>query len=220
MVKKIVIISIIIPLLFTAYLYSETLWDDKAANLYSLKLNYKIGDPIQVLIEEENSIKYKSGTQSLKTYNLEIKGGEMSAMFDFIPEGKVEETKNSRDNDEFNIVNSVKAVITNISGNIVDISGSKLITLNNKTSSIELTGRVNIRDIVNSTIFSKDVMEKSIRITTLLENSEIIISTSDLEKTTVNPDATDDVVEETKLNDTKKEELLLEYFNKILNLVF
>lgn len=183
-------------------------------------MNYKVGDSIKILVEENSNIQYKSSTQSMKTYSVDIQEGEMSAVFNFIPEGKTEESKNIQDKDEVEIKTSINATITDVKDKLITINASKRLTLNNKTSIIQINGDVNYFDIKNNMVYSHDLINQTVRISTLLENVNQIISAADLEKVITNPDATTDIKEETRLKENKKQELLIEYFNKILSLIF
>lgn len=217
-VKKIAITFTLIILTLT--LISQTLWDDKAADIYSRKINYKEGDSIKVLIDEVTSFKYKSNTKALKNYKLNVKGGEMSALFEFLPEADVEESKTAQESDEMEIVNELQARVTAVGENSIAIEGQKSFIFNNRTSTIEIAGEVSFRDIKSNRVYSRDISNQTLRITTLLENPSSIISSADLETVITNPDATTDIKEETNLSDAKKEELLLEYFNKLINVIF
>lgn len=216
--KKLLTIVTIFSL--SLILLSQSLWDDKAANIYSYKINYKEGDSIKVFIDETTSVKYKSNTKALKTYKLNIKGGEMSALFNFLPEGNVEENKTAQDSDEVEIVNELQARVISVGENYITIEGRKSFIFNNRTSTIEINGDVNFTDITGNRVYSKDISNQTLRISTLLENSGALINSADLERVVLNPDATTDIREETRLTEERKQEILLEYFNKLLNTIF
>ncbi|MCG8569374.1 MAG: flagellar basal body L-ring protein FlgH [Spirochaetes bacterium] len=213
-------ITILTFLYSISILFAETLWDNKAGDIYSRNINYKTGDTIKILIEEETAILYKSSTQSLKTYTLDVKGGDFSAVLNFLPQGKVEENKNSQDKDEIKISNFINAQIVNVDNSLLTIEGSKTITLNNKTSTVRLNGRIHINDIINQQVYARDILDQRLTITTLLENQSSIIADNDIISVITNPDSTTDQKEELQLSEIKKRELMLQYVNKILNLIF
>lgn len=212
---------VLIIFLITTYVVSaKTLWIDSAADLYSRKVQYTQGDSIKILIEEETTISYKSDSKALKTYNLNITGGELSGLFSFVPQGNVEENTTSQDKDDFIIINSIQGRVMGVENNYLTISGTKTYTINNKTSSVTIGGIVNIADVYMNTVRSSNIMDQTLKITTLLENENTIITSEDLASVIANPDATGDIQEETAISEEKKKELLLQYFNKLINVIF
>lgn len=211
---------LLLILITTCFISAESLWIDSAADLYSRKVVYNTGDSIKILIEEETTISYKSDSKALKSYNLNITGGELSGLFSFVPQGNVEENTSSQDKDDFIIINSIQGRITQVDNNYLTISGTKTYTINNKTSKVVIGGVVNIKDVYMNTVRSSNIMDQTLSITTLLDNDNTIITSEDLATVITNPDATSDFQEETQLSEEKKKELLLQYFNKLINVIF
>jgi len=209
-----------IILIININIFSISLWDDRAADIYSKKIYYNIGDTVEVIINESTNIDYKTSTKSVKSYKLNISGGEISGIFDFIPAGSVEENKTGSDKDTLKINNSIQARITGVNNNMVTLQGVKNIVVNNKNNSIVLTGEANVFDIKDNAVLSNKLINSTIAITTLLDNKNNIINNIDLTEERVNPDSTTDTRTKTKLSEEKRRELLLLYFNKILNVIF
>ncbi|MCK4799282.1 MAG: flagellar basal body L-ring protein FlgH [Spirochaetes bacterium] len=218
--KRVIIISFLIFLFFSMFVFADSLWDDRAADIYNRKVYYKIGDSIQILINEQSAFEYKSSTKSLKSYKLNISGGEMSGLMDFVPSGNAEENKNSLDRDNLKIQSVIQARITRVANNYITITGKKQVQINNKISSVEISGDAYLSDIIGNSIFSNKLIDSSLKIISLIENDSKVITGNDLINVILNPDATSDIIEKTMLSDTKKKEMLLEYFNKILNVIF
>ncbi len=211
---------IFINIFLLVLLFSETLWDDNYANIYSKKINYRVGDTLTVIIDEQSSFEYKATNKGLKTYNVNIQGGELSAIFSFLPKGSIEETKNLNDKDNFKIKMTLQGTITAVNGNIVTINATKQLTINNKTGVLQITGDADVKDIKGDTILSQKITNQSLRITTVVDNMNDIIQDNDLVQVVLNPDSTTDRKEETRLSEERKRALLIQYFNKILNLIF
>jgi len=134
---------------FCVFFYPETLWKDSYANIYNSKINYTIGDSILILVNENTSLAYKSRVKSVKNFSINIKGGEYSALLDFLPTGDISDNKNSNENDDLNIKTELQGRIVSVNGDNLGISAQKQILLNNKISTIQLNGTVNIKDVVN-----------------------------------------------------------------------
>lgn len=202
------------------FLFSESLWDDNYANIYTKKINYKVGDTITVIIDEQSAFEYKANTKGIKTYNINIQGGELSTIFSFFPKGSIEETKNLNDKDNFKIKMILQGTITAVNGNLITINAIKQLTINNKIGVLQITGNADIKDISNNTILSNKITNQNLTITTVIDNRNDVIQNNDLVQVVINPDSTTDRKEETRLSDERKRALLIQYFNKILNLIF
>lgn len=201
-------------------LLAESLWNDNQAYIYSRKINYRVGDTITVIVDEQSSFEYKANSKGVKTYNINIQGGELSAIFSFFPKGTIEENKNLQDKDDFKIKMTLQGIITAVNDTRVTINATKQITINNKVGSIQITGSADVKDIVGNTILSKKLANQTLVITTVVDNLNNIIQDNDLVQVVINPDSTTDRREETRLSEQRKRALLIEYFNKILNLIF
>ncbi|HOJ64073.1 MAG TPA: flagellar basal body L-ring protein FlgH [Spirochaetota bacterium] len=205
---------------FILLFFSESLWNDNYANIYAKKINYRVGDTITVIVDEQTTLEYKSNNKGLKTYNVNIQGGELSAIFSFLPKGSIEETKSLNDKDDFKIKMTLQGIITNVTDTRVTINATKQITINNKSGSIQITGVADTKDIVGNSVLSRKLANQTLTITTVVDNLNNIIQDNDLVQVVINPDSTTDRREETRLSEERKRALLIQYFNKILNLIF
>lgn len=205
---------IIFFLIFILNIFPVSLWNDKAANIYNSKIYYNVGDSIQIKITEDFTYEYRASYKTLKSFKLDSSGGELSGIISFIPKGQAEDNKTGNEKDSAKIKSIIQARVVRVENNFITIQGSKTITLNNKTSSVTITGDASLTDIKNNSILSGNLVNMNLSITTLIDNANVIIRNQDIE---TNPDATTD---KNKLSDAKKREILLEYFNKILNVIF
>jgi len=218
--RFVVIFLVVFSLFSSIVLFADSLWNDNSAYIYSNKINFAVDDTIQILIDENSAVDYKSQTKSLKSYSLNIQGGEMSALLNFVPKGNVEENNNSQNKDNLKISDVIQGRITAVGGKFVHIAGTKNLTVNNKTNSVQIDGDASFSDINAKTILSSKLTNTRISITTLIDNKSIIISNNDIETVRLKPDSTTDLTTETRVKDAKKKELLLQYFNKVLNVIF
>lgn len=219
MKKKLLVLAFFIfalPITFRAI----SIWDDRRADIYSKKINYNVGDSVVVLITEESSYEYRSTGKGLKSYKVDIRGGEAKGIFDFIPTGSSEENLALNERDSLKVKNIIAARIVALNNNIATIQGIKNVSVNNRVSNIAIRGEVNISDIKDNQILSSKLLNSTVTITTLLENSKTVISNRDIQEVPVNPDSTTDTRTTNRLSKEKERELLLQYFNKILNTIF
>jgi flagellar basal body L-ring protein FlgH len=220
MKKAIYIIPVLLVILSTVFLTSESLWDDTAENLYNRKINYQVGDPVTIHVMEASALSYRSSSKSLKTFSASVSGGEITGIFDFLPQGSVDETKSSNMADDFSIEMTLQGSIQSITGNNAVISGSKSIQVNNKRSSLSISGTVPVSYIKDNAVSSTRIIDTSIQLTTLLDSDIDVITESDLVKIILNPEATSDIIDKTELREETRQQLLLQYFNSLLNVLF
>ncbi|MBR6200419.1 MAG: flagellar basal body L-ring protein FlgH, partial [Spirochaetales bacterium] len=112
------------------------------------------------------------------------------------------------------------AGITAVTDNNVTLVGRKTLTMNNKTSLIEMSGIANMNRIKSGTIMSSDIQDLSLRVTTLLFNANDVLNNDDLVEQRVNPDATDDETTETVVSEEKRRRLFMQYVNQLMNLIY
>ncbi len=214
------ILLIIVSIYGQFNIFNESLWNDRAKDIYNRKVNFTIGESIQILINETSSIEYKSASKFLKTYDFNLSSGELSGLFNFVPKGNAQKTTTGQDRDNTKIILTIQGRITNVTDNYITLRGTKQLTVNNKTGVVAITGDVLLNNISGSTIYSNKLINPTLTITTIVENVNDIFNERDLEKIVLNPDATSDIKVETRLNEQRKRQLLIDYFNKILNVIF
>lgn len=217
---KKIIFYILEVVILVSIAYAESLWDDSRKNIYSGNVSYKNGDSVKIVIDEEQTVKYKSSADSRKSNAININGGEYTALLNFLPKGDSTETKSAADQDEFHLKGSIVAGITAVTDNNVTLVGRKTLTMNNKTSLIEMSGIANMNRIKSGTIMSSDIQELSLRVTTLLFNANDVLNNDDLVEQRVNPDATDDETTETVVSEEKRRRLFMQYVNQLMNLIY
>lgn len=215
-------IFLIIFVLSASQIFCETTWDDKGKDLYSRKIRYRINDSIKIVIDEKSAMEYRSTTKSLKSYNINIKNSEIEGVFDIVPSGSVEENKSAQDKDEVKYTQTIMGQIKEINDGYITVSGKKSVILNNKRSIVEVNGDVAFGDIKGGMIKSSDIMNQTIRIITLIDNlSEIIGEDNVVVQADLSSDATGDAKKiRYKIDDALRKKLILEYVNKVLNVIF
>ena len=217
--KKILVYIFCFTLLISLC-YAESIWDDKQAGLYSRNVSLNVGDSVRILITENSKINYKSSSKSNKTGSVSIDGGQYSAIFGFLPTGNGIETSDTDNKDESEISGSLVANVSAVSNNTVTLQGRKSVTLNNKTSIVEISGIADTKFIKNGSLYSSDIQNLTVKVTTLLANDKAILQDSDIITRLKNPDNSDDLSTETVISEEKQKELYLKYVNQILGTIY
>lgn len=198
-------------MLFNCFLLcSANLWDNQAADVYSRKIRYKVNDGVKIRVDEKTKLKYTGSSKSLKTTAVNSQSGELSGVFEVIPSGDVNESKESSNKDEFEYVAELQGRIIDVKDNYVTVSGSKTISVDNKLSRISIRGDVALNNLKGNNVDASDLMDESLEITTMIDNAYLPLTSEDLDV------SSDSVV----LTEEKKRDLLLQYLNKMLNVIF
>ena len=135
---------------------------------------------------------------------------ELSGVFEVIPSGDVNESKDSSNKDEFEYVAELQGRIIDVKDNYVTVSGSKTISIDNKVSRISIRGDVALSNLKGNNVKAADLMDERLEITTAVDNAYLPLTDEDL-------DVSSDVV---VLTEEKKRDLLVKYLNKMLNVLF
>lgn len=198
-------------MLFNCFLLcSVNFWDDQAADVYSRKIRFKVNDSVKVRVDEKTKLKYAGSSKSLKTTSVNSESGELSGVFGIIPSGDVNESKESSSKDEFEYIAELQGRIIDIKDNYITVSASKTVSVDNKVSRISIRGDVALNDLKGNNIYASDLMDERLEITTMIENAYFPLTNEDL-------DVSSDSV---SLTEEKKRDLLLQYLNKMLNVIF
>ncbi|MCH5149638.1 MAG: flagellar basal body L-ring protein FlgH [Spirochaetales bacterium] len=198
-------------MLFNCFLLCSTnLWDNQAADVYSRKIRYRVNDSVKIQVSEKTKLKYTGSAKSLKTTSVNSQSGELSGVFEVIPSGDVNESKESSSKDEFEYIAELQGRIIDVKDNYVTVSGSKTISVDNKVSRISIRGDVALNDLKGNNVNASDLMDERLEITTMIENAYFPLTNEDLDV------SSDSVV----LTEEKKRDLLLQYLNKMLNVLF
>lgn len=191
-------------------LCSATLWDNQAGDIYSRKIRYKVNDSVRIQIDERTKLKYTGSSKTLKTMSVNSQSTELSGVFEVIPSGDVNESKDSSNKDEFEYVAELQGRIIDVKDNYVTVSGSKTISIDNKVSRISIRGDVALSNLKGNNVKAADLMDERLEITTAVDNAYLPLTDEDL-------DESSDVV---VLTEEKKRDLLVKYLNKMLNVLF
>lgn len=144
----------------------NSLWSDKAADIYQDRQEFKIGDIITVLIEESADAVQSANTSTSQESNVEAGPGLgifefiKAFSFDYSDEGSADGQTQRSGTLRADITTQITEILP--SGNF-RIVGTKKIKINGEEQIIKLTGIIRPEDIsLSNTISSKKVAEASI----------------------------------------------------------
>ncbi len=208
---------------------SATLWKEEN-NIYSKKGIYKVGDTLKIVFDENTLIQYRASTSD----NGKITANSSKAngnLINFLPAlggndsyqiSKKSSTKSSRV-----FKNKLTVQITKIlkNGNL-QISGQHNILINNERESLTISGIVNPSDIKNKKyIYSTDIINPTISYKNYLIQNNIISKKDYVQTYTTNISVVSGVTQRNitvnyEISKNKKNQLILQYLNKILSILF
>lgn len=194
-------------------LSSQSLW--KEGSLYTAS-KYKQGDLIKIVFKRKNIVEFSTFQQNQESASLNNPDKSATMVLNFLPQlsgdnmnksSKSAAIKN-KENVNFSIMTAVQSVESN--GNLL-ISGQHQILVNNQRETVRIQGIVNPTRIVGDRVQSDDVYDLSMEYERQVFKKDLVTD-ADLK------DATS--VTNMELQDPKKRELILKYFNQVLPLLF
>ena len=223
------IFKVFVWTIFFLVAVSAVLWDEKN-NIYSSKSNYKVGDSVKIIFNENSIIQYKAAASSSKKLNVPgIKGS--GAFVDVLPSVAGSDSFNTA----YNAATKSKKVIKNkITAQIISIlpngnlkiSGQHTVLINNQKESLSVSGIINPNDIYNKKyIYSSDIINPNIQYKNyVVANGGItqrdIVKTYSTNISVVSGVTQRNITAKYSLSDKKKQQFILEQLNKVLSILF
>ena len=216
-------LSVLICIIMAHSIAGDSLWDPEAPGLLSGSGDLKVGDTVLVRIDSTTELKYSSSRLDSERLSIELTGGEGAGLFSFLPGG------GSSGNQTLSGTESVSAVAS-LAVRIVDIDdnehlilrGGRTISIQGKEESIFLTGTADPMMVgEDRTLPFSHIADVSLTFTTMLEPGNDAISADDIVRTTPEAGETSGTSPgEITLSDEKRNELMLIYINRLVDLIF
>lgn len=222
-------------------LYSRSLWDN-GINFY--KINVKPGDLIKISFLEKTIMKYRL---EQRENDYESKKGVRGKgdIFNFFPDVEVNDNDTVRNQNNLSVDNessfSINAKVLTISNNTATLEGYHSTMVNGEIFKLQISGEFDINSLNSgSTILSADIYNLDFRVLNESPTNQDILNSDDLVFTTNYTDiSTNQTIssnnitnseittnqstfklEFTGIRDTKKKDLLMNYLNSIISLLF
>jgi flagellar basal body L-ring protein FlgH len=214
MPKKTATLLCLLALAAAALLQAESLWRDKG-DPYSSQA-FRQGDPVKIVFRNKRVVEFSTFQENYESSSLNNPDKSSSMVLNFLPplagdnankSSRKAQVKNA-DKLNFTVMATVQSVDSN--GNML-IAGRHRITVNNQVETAEVSGVVNPRYIRGDKVWSDDVADLAVSYDRFVFKKDLF-GAGDFSNITSKSNL--------GLSDSKKQELILKYFNQVLPLLF
>jgi hypothetical protein len=236
---------LILPLLLIAALSgSESLWTSGSGGLLSGDRRLTPGDIVIVEIDSSSSLSFTSTSSDTKSLTLELSGGEYGELFSFLPSGSSRGDRSVKGNEEYEIKGSIGTRVQEIDdAGRAFIRGVRSVSFEGKEESITLTGwlepvflgsdkRITFSKLADARLIFRTLLEPGVGVVAGRDIEQVSRSlpagTGPIGTTTegaggetvASMPAAAQAVSGYQLTDSRKNELLLLYINRIVDIIF
>lgn len=214
---------------FIGILYAETLWDEKG-NIYSTKKQWKVGDSLKIIFNERSLVDYRMSSSDMQKVSAQGRGGQ-GMFINFLPSlgssdnFQTSQKVSTRNKSQLDTSITVKITAILPTGNL-QIKGRHSIQVNNQLENITISGEVNPKNIKKKKyIYSTDVINATINYQSKIIKPTVIKPTDFVQTFTTNISVVSgktqvNITSKYEISEKKKNQLIIEYLNKILSILF
>lgn len=216
--------------------FTESLWDEEFSGYGTGKQRFQPGRILTVTINTDTKLSYSSAASGDRELVLTFSGGETGDLFSFLPEIQTREQGTREGEEELSISSSVAVRVqeTNAAG-MSFVQGSRNTTVNGGVQALTVSGWCDPKSVgPEGTIPFHLLADGKLTYRTLLETDKEILRENDIstafaelmagtvESEEETPDEAAAAAERdgVKLTEERKYELLLQYINRFLSLIF
>jgi flagellar L-ring protein FlgH len=200
---------------------ADSLWDPEAPSLFAGSGNLQVGDTVLVSIESENTLSYSSSRVDTERVSIELSGGEGAGLFSFLPVGSTSGNQSLQGSEALSIQTTFAVRVVGIEedGHLA-LRGGRTITIQGKQESISLSGVVDPLLVgEDRTLPFAGIADVRLTYSTLLQPGAGVLRADDLVR--ADPESPDGATAgQISLTDQKRDELILSYLNRLLDLIF
>lgn len=225
--------------------WADSLWDAGHGGYYVPTLSLRVGDAVAVQIDIQTAVSFSATRVDDRSITLDVSGGEATGLLGFLPQATGSTDSRSEGDDELSIQGAVVARVQELDENgIARIEAVRTLQLEDATERIVVAGWLDPRDLSESRTVPFDrLAEATLRYTSVLPAGGPILTDADLTAVPSEPPQTTEEagtlapgdaavapaipgVEQTPvqsgytLTEERKRELLLEYVNRVLDIIF
>ncbi len=202
---------------------ADSLWDPDSTGLLIGSGDLKVGDTVLVSIESESTLSYTSSRVDAEEVSLELSGGDGAGLFSFLPVGSAVGNVSLQGAESLSVraTFAVRVVGIDEAGQL-NLQGSRTISIQGKQESIILSGVVDPMFVGEDRLVPfSSIADARLTYTTLLESGAGVLRAEDLSRPILAPtDVEVATTPELALSDEKRDELILVYLNRLLDLIF
>ena len=233
--------AILLLLVLISGIWGDNLWEEDSGGFFTDSNFLSVGQVLQVVLDSETNFSFSSSFVGNTSLTLEFSGGEAGDLFSFLPAGKSGTSESEKGGEELSLKAVIAARVREIeSSGTAFISGSRTIRVHGEEESLIIEGWIQPQDISSdmSVPFSR-IADSRLIFTTFLDPgdetlkeediSRIFTQETDIQETlspeTEQPRGEDAETKEIpsegyNLNEEKKKQLLLQYMNRFLDIIF
>ena len=221
---------------------AQSLWVPTFDGFISGSSAIGVGETLIVVLDTKTSLSYKASYIDSKQIQIELSGGDAGNLFDFLPSGNTSSNDSISGGSEINLASAIAVRVLRVdeSGSLF-ISGTRSISMGGAAETITVSGGVDPNLVEDGNrVAASAVSDLRLVYSGPLDSSNSVLSSFDLVRTTrstavgtttdatteTTPDATAEVastgdsIESTTLSDRKRDELLVLYLNRLIDLIF
>ncbi|MDD5067895.1 MAG: flagellar basal body L-ring protein FlgH [bacterium] len=211
-------------------LQSESLWNEEN-DVYSNKKKFKVGDRIKIVFNEKSLIDYNLSVSEGSRVTGSAGGGNNVMYFDFLPALSADDSFNISQKSATKNKNTLSTSITVevvqvLTNNNIRISGRHHVKVNDALEQITVSGTVHPDDIRNKKyVNSSDIINPVLTYNSQIAKQEVLSQKEftrayETNRIVVSGQTQVKIVPKYEVPDKKKQELILQYLNKILTILF
>lgn len=225
-------------LIISGSVSADSLWDPESPGLLTGSGDLQVGDTVLVSIDSESTLSYNSSRVDSERVSIELSGGEGGDLFSFLPAGSSSGNQSLRGEESISVQADFAVVVTGIDDNgQLILQGGRTLAIQGQQETITLSGTVDPMLVKEDrSIPFSSIVNARLTYTTLLQPALNTVSPRDLVEQDVPqapaqqedapaaeeggatvPDTPTTIL---SLSDEKREELLLLYLNRLLDLIF
>ncbi len=212
-------------------MFAESLWDDTFPGYIAGSSALAVGDIVMVEIDANMQLQFNSSSKDSKTVTLEFSGGEYGDLFSFLPRALARGDRAVQGGESYSLKTDLVTRITQIDANgNAFIQGTRTIQFEGKGDSITLSGWVSPKDLDEQRKISyTKVADVRLAFRSFLQPQGTVLTDQDIQRIiaegTAPPAGTGGTAAPGQagtlgLTDAKKRELVLEYINRIVDIIF
>jgi hypothetical protein len=221
---------------------ADSLWDAEHGGYYVPAASLRVGDVVAVQIDIDTAVSFSADRTDDRSITLEVSGGEASGLLNFLPQAAGSTDSRSEGDDELSIQGIVVARVQELDDNgMARIEAIRTVQVENATERFVVTGWLDPRDLSEKRTISFDrLADAALRYTGVLPADGPILTDADLTTILTEPfQTTEGAAPATPgeaagapgvqqapadsgyaLTEERKRELLLQYVNRVLDIIF
>ena len=226
---------------------AESLWDEEFSGYVSQSKKITEGQIITVLIDASTKLAFSSTKAGDKEIILTFSGGETGDLFSFLPEISSGTTQSRSGEEDFELSTQLAARVREVDNSgMAYIQGSRSMRIQGAVEAVTITGWLRAEDLnQDHSIHFAKLAESELTFRTFLDSEKQLLTPEDIVETLAEAAAEAEAAgaetaetgpaeagEETahrassgagpryRLSDEKKRELLLQYINNLIDLIF